>query len=56
MFTTYAYGQSEDYSINFIENLGMSDINSKILKSIQIQLKIFYQSILKSNGKKCKNY
>ena len=30
--TTYAYGQSEDYSINFIENLGMSDINSKDLK------------------------
>ncbi|MDH2207037.1 MULTISPECIES: T9SS type A sorting domain-containing protein [Empedobacter] len=30
--TTYAYGQSEDYSVNFIENLGMSDINSKDLK------------------------
>ena len=30
--TTYAYGQSEDYTVNFISNLGITEVNSNSAK------------------------
>ena len=49
---TYAYGQSEDYSVNFTSNLGTSNLNSKTLRiyptPVRDILKIDTKSIVKS--------